>query len=371
MRPAAQNVANRENAAGGFAGVFRVPAFRVLFGAELQSVVGDQLARIALSVLVFSRTGSDSATALTYGLTYLPAVLGGFVLARLGDRWPRRRVMIGCDVLRAAVFAAMALPGLSLPVVGALLVVAVFVGPAFSASAVSLLAATLDEAQFRSASGLRMTSNQLAQVAGFAAGGALTAALGARGTLVLDAATYLVSAAVVTIGLRTSSTRPESSSHRPVPTAIRNNAQLLRAVLRDPRARTMLLLSLLAGVFIAPEGLAVPFAAQVGGSTTEAGLLLASIPLGSAAGVLLVVGVVPSSQRHRLATLMAMTTGVPLAFTAVHPALAVAGILWFLSGLAAAYQVEALVTLVRWAPDDVRARLVSVCSSLLLGVQGI
>ncbi|MBE7190360.1 MAG: hypothetical protein INR67_18880, partial [Jatrophihabitans endophyticus] len=30
-----------------------------------------------------------------------------------------------------------------------------------------------------------------------------------------------------------------------------------------------------------------------------------------------------------------------------------------------------LVTLVRWAPDDVRARLVSVCSSLLLGVQGI
>ena len=36
----------------------RVPEFRALWGAELVSVAGDQLARVGLSVLVFGRTGS-------------------------------------------------------------------------------------------------------------------------------------------------------------------------------------------------------------------------------------------------------------------------------------------------------------------------
>jgi hypothetical protein len=37
---------------------FRIPEFRVMWLAELQSIAGDQLARVALSVLVFTDTGS-------------------------------------------------------------------------------------------------------------------------------------------------------------------------------------------------------------------------------------------------------------------------------------------------------------------------
>jgi MFS family permease len=77
--------------------VFAVPAFRVLWLAQVLSVVGDQLAQVALSVLAFHRTGSPLLTGVVYALSYLPGVAGGPLLAGLADRLPRRRLMVGCD----------------------------------------------------------------------------------------------------------------------------------------------------------------------------------------------------------------------------------------------------------------------------------
>ena len=67
--------------------------------AGAQSQIGDQLASVALSVLVFDRTGSGLATAATYALTFLPAVVGGIVLTGLADRYPRRTLIVACDAL--------------------------------------------------------------------------------------------------------------------------------------------------------------------------------------------------------------------------------------------------------------------------------
>src|SRR5947207_11318190 len=55
----------------------RVGEFRSLWSAEGVSILGDQLARVALAILVFERTSSALLTALTYALTFVPAVLGG------------------------------------------------------------------------------------------------------------------------------------------------------------------------------------------------------------------------------------------------------------------------------------------------------
>ena len=51
-------------------------------------------ARVALSVLVFQRTDSAFLTGLTYALTFVPALVGGILLSGLGDRYPRREVMV-------------------------------------------------------------------------------------------------------------------------------------------------------------------------------------------------------------------------------------------------------------------------------------
>lgn len=356
----------------GFLDVLRIRVFAILYAAEIQSIVGDQLARVALSVLIFEWTGSAWATAVTYGLTFLPAVLGGFALARITYYLPRRAAMIGCELVRAAAFAAMAIPGIPAIAVGALLVVAVFVGPAFTASAVSYLSVRLAPAQFRTALGLRSASNQIAQVAGFAVGGVLVGAIGAQNSLLLDAATYLVSGMAVLVGVRAVASTSESES--PADAAQDDGIgalAVLRLAARTPAARTMLMLSMLAGFFVVPESLAVPFAAQIHATTTQAGLLLASIPLGGAVGVLLLVRFVSGRVRHRAAILMAMVTGVPLIFTAVFDQLPVALACWFVSGAAASYQLEAFVTLVGAVPDAMRSQLLSVFGSLLLTTQGV
>src|SRR2546427_12519387 len=99
----------------GFGEVLRIGEFRALWAAELLSVLGDQLARVALAILVYQRTSSAALTALTYALTFAPAVLGGALLSGLADRYPRRQVLIATDLIRALLAAAMAIPSLPLP----------------------------------------------------------------------------------------------------------------------------------------------------------------------------------------------------------------------------------------------------------------
>ncbi|NUS63040.1 MAG: MFS transporter, partial [Saccharothrix sp.] len=129
----------------GFRAVFAVPEFRVLWSAAVLSTVGDQLARVALSVLVFQRTGSAAWTALTYALTMLPALVSGVLLTGLADRYPRRTVMVVADAVRAVLLAVMAVPGVPLPVVAALLVVAQLAEPPFAAAQGALLPSVLGE----------------------------------------------------------------------------------------------------------------------------------------------------------------------------------------------------------------------------------
>jgi hypothetical protein len=107
--PARRYVATRAT----FSQVFAVGEFRALWLAMLLSVGGDQLARIAMTVLVYVRTRSPLLTALTYAMTLLPWLVGGLGLSGLADRLPRRRVMIACDLARMALVLLMAAVSLS------------------------------------------------------------------------------------------------------------------------------------------------------------------------------------------------------------------------------------------------------------------
>ncbi len=99
-----------------FRQILRVREFRWLWLADMQSGVGDQLARVALSVLVFTETGSGLLTAGVYALTYLPALLGSILLGSLADRMPRRALLVTGDLVRAVLLAVMALPWVPLAV---------------------------------------------------------------------------------------------------------------------------------------------------------------------------------------------------------------------------------------------------------------
>jgi predicted MFS family arabinose efflux permease len=374
----------RERRAGTFADVVRTPVFAVLFSAEVLSIAGDQLGRVALSVLVFVGTGSAAATAATYAATFLPAVLGGALLSRIGDAAPRRAVMIGVDSVRAGLFAVMAVSGLSLAVTVALLVVAVALGPVFTAAEVSVLSAAMGEERFRLATALRMSASQSAQVLGFVFGGVAVAVLGPRTALFVDAVTFAVSAVSIAL-LRW---RPEPSTGEPPAAAQEHRraaapaaSESLRPARTTPpafaglwktlRVRRLLALCCLTGFFVVPEGLAVPFAASHGAGPGAAGILLAAGAIGGATGAVVVSKLIAPHRRAAAAQVMAMCCGIPLVFTAVTPGWPSAAVLWALSGTFAGYMVETTAAMVLAIPEECRARYVGIAGSLLLAAQGL
>jgi len=89
------------------AGPLRLPDFRYLFAARAISYVGTYLAPIAVAFAILDNGGGATAVGLGYAAWTLAQVtmlaLGGVV----GDRVPRRFVMIGSDIASATVRTAM------------------------------------------------------------------------------------------------------------------------------------------------------------------------------------------------------------------------------------------------------------------------
>jgi predicted MFS family arabinose efflux permease len=127
----------------------------------------------------------------------------------------------------------------------------------------------------------------------------------------------------------------------------------------------------LSGFFIAPEGLAVPFAERWSDSAGRAGLLLSAVPLGSAVGVYVLVRRIRPARRMAVAAGMAVGCGVPLFVSGLAVSYPAAFVCWFVSGLCAAYQVEVLTKIVQAIPDELRAGAIGICNAILLGAQGL
>lgn len=73
--------------------MFAVREFRALWSSQIFSVIGDRLALVALTILVFDRSHSPLLTAVAYASGYVPWVIGA-LLSGLADRFPRRDVMV-------------------------------------------------------------------------------------------------------------------------------------------------------------------------------------------------------------------------------------------------------------------------------------
>ena len=359
----------------GLGQVFRIPEFRALWFAELVSVAGDQLARVGLSVLVYDRTGSPAWAAVTYALTFLPALVGGVLFGRLVDRHPRRTVMIVCDTARALLVAVMALPGLPLPAVCALLVAVVLLSPAHAAAQGALLPDVAPGVALEKALAVRHVTNQTAQVGGFAFGGLLVAVLSPAAALGLDAATFAVSALVLWFGV---AARPAAAPDggalpvSPVAAWLADTREGLHVVLRDPRRRVLAGLVCLAGCSVVPEALAVPYAEQLGLGTTAAGMLMAADPAGSVLGVWAFTRFVPERLRRGAVGPLAVAAALPLSLCALSPGLGATILLWATAGACAtACLVQCQADFVRATPPHVRGRAIGVAASGLIGTQGL
>ena len=359
------------SAGGGFGQVFRVPAFRAIWAAELFSVAGDQVARVALAVLVYGRTGSAAWAATTYALTFLPALVGGVLLAGLADRFPRRDVIIVSDLLRAVLVAVMAIPQLPLWLLCGILVVVVLLHSPHSAAQGALMPEILRGRLYERGLAVRQMTAQTAQLVGFAGGGLLVAAISPSVALLVDAATFALSAVLIRSGV------PDRS--RPVPDGAHHPAGGYRAVVRgivdiaaDPRRRALVLLAWLVGCYVVPEALAAPYAAEIGAGPSVVGVMMAADPLGSVIGAWLFMRFVPPDVRERIVGVLALAAGLPLMLMFLRPEVPVTLLLWGVSGMfSAAYLLQTQASFVRATPDAGRGRAIGVAASGIIAGQGV
>ncbi|MFF4593393.1 MFS transporter [Amycolatopsis sp. CA-161197] len=349
-----------------FRNVFGVTEFRALWLAHVLSVAGDQLARVALTVLVFDRTESAGWAALTYALTYLPDLLGG-ALGGLADRFPRRTVLVVADVLRAVLVAVMAIPGLPWPVAAALLVVVQLAAGPFQSARQAVLPDILGPDRLPVGQAMLSSTYQAALVIGFGAGAAVVAWLGVTGALAVDAVTFAVSALALRWGLRP---HPVNVVERgPAPSQWASLVAGCRLVGRDRRLRSLLAIACCSGFYVVPEGLAVPISAQLGGTAVLAWLLIAN-PVGSLLGAVL-LSRVPRVRQARLLGPLAVATSLVLLPTGWTPGLVVLVVLWTLSGMFSAHDLITQVQYSLAAPPEQRGQVIGVAIAALRASQGV
>lgn len=340
----------------------------MLWLAVTQSAVGDQLAKVALAILVFDRTGSPLLTGATYALTYLPYLIAGPLLAPLGDRYRRREVIVVADVIRALLIGAMVVPGVPLWALFALVFAAGLARPPFEAARTAMLPDLLPGDKFVMGSAITQTTHQIAQVMGFAVGGAIVTTIGTKEALAIDAATFALSALLFRIGIRD---RPApGGEHRQ-----KMGRQILRGarvVFGDPRLRSLIGIAMLAGFYVVPEALAVPYVEdQLGLGPTYAGVMLAAGPLGVALGALILSRFFRPSVRVRLMGPLAvggLLVLIPFWFT---PGFAVSCVLVFVSGLALGHNLAANQAFIKIVPNRARGQGLGLAQTMLSLVQGI
>lgn len=172
----------------------RDAAFRSLFAARTISFLGDSLSLVALMLHVADTAGQALAVALLLLVGDLAPALLSPLAGAVSDRWDRRKVMIVCELVQAGLLAAIALSLPPLPLLLVLVGARAVAGHVFlpaSRAAVATLVRPGDQAAANSALGLATNGGE---AVGPLVAAALFPLVGVQGVLLVDAATFLLSA---------------------------------------------------------------------------------------------------------------------------------------------------------------------------------
>ena len=350
-----------------FAEVFGVSEFRVIWLAQALSVAGDRLALVALTVLVFDHTHSPLLTAAAYAAGFLPWVVGGVLLGGVADRWPRREVMVGCDLARAVLVAVMVVPGVPLLALVALLAAVTSLAPPFEAARSSLLPDILEGDRYPVGLAVVQTTFRSAMVLGYAAGGIAVAVIGSRSALTLDAATFAASAALVRWGIRARPAAAGRAVRRPGADIVAG----VRLVATDRALRTLVLLGWLVAFYTVPEAVAAPWASELGGGAAAIGLILATSAFGYVLAAPVFMRLVTPPQRIRIMGPLAVATCAVLTLCLARPPLAAVLVILAVSGACSVYQIAANAAFMVRVPGAQRGQAFGVAMSGIVAGQGV
>lgn len=356
-----------------FREVFAIGEFRALFGATALSWVGDYLAKIAVTVLVFQQTGSAGAAAAAFAISYAPWLLIGPILTALAERLPRRRVMITSDLIRMVTIGLVAVFPMPVPLMIVLLFLTALGNPPYDAARSALTPTILPGDKLVVGVASIQSAGQAAQIFGYLLGGYLTA-INPRLALGIDAATFAVSAMLIALFIKRRPAVAPTSERRNL---LRETVDGFAMVFATPALRGIALLVfsiMLVGTL--PEGLGVSWAKALGhvnGISTglAQGLIMIAPSLGFIVGGVVVGRMLKPDTRVWLIRPLAIATPLVLVPSVFNPPLAVVCVMGFLVGCCIAGILPTTNKLfVQALPNTHRARAFGVMQSGMQLLQG-
>lgn len=344
--------------------------FRRLVASYAVNEIGDWMAIIALSVLVFERTGSALATsALFLGTRFLPALVAPILVTR-GERPPPRFVLPVIYCGEAAAFGALALlaGSFSLPAVIAVATVDGALALTGRSLTRAVVVALLEPAgELRAGNALLNVAFTAGAALGPGLAGLVVAGAGVQTALLLDAASFYAIAWI----LLTAGPLPQAA---PDSARMRDRVQAGISYIREsPALRTLLYGEGIVFVFFAAV---IPVEVIYAKETLSAGdsgygLLLASWGIGMVLGSL----VFAALRRASLAYLLlfsTLTVGAGYLGMAAAPALAAACVAAMVGGAGNGVQWVAMVSAVQeLTATNMQARVMSVLESLGAAMPGV
>jgi MFS family permease len=317
-------------------------------------MAGTDASALAIGFSLYAKTHSpvwlSLSLFLSVGLGAVLAPLGGW----LGDHFDRRRLMLGAELGSAALFAfaaAMPVPAvlLAMSLPGALL------GAIFGASSGAAIAAIASEDDLAWANAAIGVGSNIGKTAGRLLGGVMVAVLGASVVFLVDAATFVASAAVIATVLMPFG-HGESRVAPPAETgAAAGISYLVRHPVLAPVLAAACVSTLVTSFSMTAE---VPLVEALGSGAVALGVLTACWGLGTVAGSWW-----SSKALHRgneatgvLAGRAVMAAGIGL--VALTPAIGPAFACYLMGGIGGGFMAAASLSLLqRNTPDPLRSRV--------------
>jgi MFS family permease len=326
----------------GFGLLRRRPRFAALWGAIGLSYAGSGAATTALTLYVQQTRGTGIAVAVLLIAATAPKLLGPLA-GVIADRVDLRRLMIGCDLGQALLFAAMA----TLPPFGvliALIATTTLLQCAYSPARTAAVPVLVEEGELIEANALLGTATNLYIAVGPLIGGLLFAAGGgAELPLLVNVVTFLGSAA---LGARLPALPPEIVE---VPESLLRAVRTGGAFVWGNRVTRAVVTSICAIlVFLAVDNVAMVFLVRetLSGSAAAFGIVSAVFGVGMLIGSFAMLrGTSMPATRIYLLSLALSSAGSLL--TAIAPAVAVVALVQLVAGAGNGIEVVANETILQ------------------------
>ena len=345
--------------------LLRAPGIPALLASQVVSALGSQMTFLALPWFVLATTGSPTKMSIVLAVELAPVAILGIPSGAVIARWGARRSMLVWDLARAPLIASIPLlhelGWLSFPMLLVLVsFVGVFMAPYFASQALILPELVgHDERVVAQATALVEGARRATSLLGPAAAGLLIAMFSAPVVLYADAATFLLSFALLLIFV----------PHRPpLPQTDEGKGLLagIRFVLRDRMLRVLCFTSLLANGFgqMLVAGLTV-LAYEEYSSSRVAGVFFAAFGAGAVLGSLVAVRLVGRYDPLRLGATAFVALTLPVFALAIElpvPAIVVALALSSFFGPLVNAPLIGVITM--RTPEAVRAKVMTAVITL-------